>query len=255
MGAAPDVVAPDPHQSRGRSKPHVLIVEDEPQLLVLMQLELERAGFRTSVAGDGDAAVRRMRAEQPDVLLLDLILPVHDGWSVLADLQSWEVGPPVIVTSALGSPQDRQRALAMGAAAYLVKPFEMEGLLDLAHRLLEAPDARLPLLGMTDVWGDAAHGYFVRVADGPKEGVWQLSMAQGSWNFAEQRFDRPPLWIIRSPGGEQRSMMAAPIGGVRALEEWIAEQIGPEAASEFLAYSAPSQDRLGQIVPRRHLVV
>jgi len=113
------------------SRLHVLVVDDEPQILRLMEIELGAADFEISVAADGNEALRSMQASMPDVVLLDLMMPYRDGWSVLEEIRQWPDRPPVIVTSAISLHAQRQRALDMGAAAYLVKPFSIGQLLDL----------------------------------------------------------------------------------------------------------------------------
>jgi CheY-like chemotaxis protein len=237
-------------------KTHVLIVEDEPQLLMLMQLELEGAGFSTSLAADGNEAIEAMRSSLPDVVLLDLMMPFLDGWGVLEELRSWSSRPPVVVTSAIGLHSQRQRALGMGAAGYLVKPFPIEQLLDLMREVLglAATSAQLPPLVGPDVWGDAGSGYYVRV-DGDEADVWHVRWENGAWDFANKQFVTPPRWVVRSPSGEETAMTGVPQAGVRALEDWLSDVMTPQAAAAVVAYCAPSQDRLGQIVPRRHLAV
>jgi DNA-binding response OmpR family regulator len=115
----------------------VLIVEDEPDMLMLLRMNLEAAGFEASLAADGATAMRRIAAERPDVVLLDLMLPVLDGWAVLADLHSREQAPPVIVCSAKGSQRDLARAQELGAVEFITKPFDMEDVLDTVREVLE----------------------------------------------------------------------------------------------------------------------
>ena len=106
-------------------RPRVLIVEDEPDMLLLLRINLEQAGFEASLAADGATAMRRIAAERPDVVLLDLKLPVLDGWAVLADLHSREHAPPVIVCSAKGTARDLARASELGAV--LARPGRSQG--------------------------------------------------------------------------------------------------------------------------------
>jgi DNA-binding response OmpR family regulator len=119
----------------------VVLVEDEPDTLLMLRLNLEAVGFDTSLAADGATAIRRIRAERPDVVLLDLMLPVMDGWAVLAELSTWDSSPPVVVCSAKGSPRDRARAHEMGAAEYVMKPFDMDDLIQTLEGVLETHPA------------------------------------------------------------------------------------------------------------------
>jgi DNA-binding response OmpR family regulator len=111
-----------------RPRPLVLIVEDDPDVLLILRLNLEGAGCDTTLAADGDTALRRIDADKPDAVLLDLMLPIVDGWEVLAELTSREGAPPVVVCSARRSEHDMQRAMRLGAAAFLSKPFDLDQL-------------------------------------------------------------------------------------------------------------------------------
>jgi DNA-binding response OmpR family regulator len=117
-------------------KPHIVIVEDDPDTLLMIRMNLELVGFVTSLAADGGTAVRRVRAEKPDIVLLDLMLPVLDGWSVLAELGSSRLAPPIVVCSARTGARDRRRAREMGAAAFLPKPFDIDELLGVLRSVL-----------------------------------------------------------------------------------------------------------------------
>jgi DNA-binding response OmpR family regulator len=108
-----------------RSRPQVLIVEDEPDVLLILRLNLEAAGLDTSLAADGVTALRRIERERPDLVVLDLMLPVLDGWSVLAELRSRPDMPPVIVCSAKRGPRDVARAQELGAVEFVTKPFDV----------------------------------------------------------------------------------------------------------------------------------
>ncbi|MDP9232212.1 MAG: response regulator, partial [Actinomycetota bacterium] len=66
----------------------MLIVEDDPDVLLILRVNLESAGFDTTLAADGDTALRRIDIDPPDAVLLDLMLPIVDGWDVLAELTS-----------------------------------------------------------------------------------------------------------------------------------------------------------------------
>ena len=115
--------------------PRIVIVEDEPDTLLMLRLNLDASGFETSLAADGATAIRRITEEQPDLVLLDLMLPVMDGWAVLAELQTWSRAPAVVVVSAKNTPRDRVRATQLGAAAYVAKPFDMDELLALLEEV------------------------------------------------------------------------------------------------------------------------
>lgn len=112
------------------ARPRVLIVEDDPDLLVVLRVNLVSAGIEPILAGDGRTAIARIESERPDAVLLDVMLPGIDGWQVLEQLHGGRNAVPVVVCSAKKNPADMARAEALGAVAYLVKPFDIDRLLD-----------------------------------------------------------------------------------------------------------------------------
>ena len=120
--------------------PRVLIVDDEPDVLLLLRIELEAEGYETLLAADGETALRRIFEERPDVVLLDVMMPVVDGWGVLQRLAEHPSDVRVIVLSAKASEGDIAHALELGAQEYVTKPFEPAALLaTVAHVLTSAP--------------------------------------------------------------------------------------------------------------------
>jgi two-component system, OmpR family, phosphate regulon response regulator PhoB len=101
---------------------HVLVVDDEPMVREVITAYLERDGFRVTGVPDGAAALRWLAVGQPDLVVLDLMLPAVDGLSVLAQLRRSAAGPPVIVVTARGEEPDRVLGLELGADDYVVKP-------------------------------------------------------------------------------------------------------------------------------------
>ena len=102
----------------------VLIVEDDSNIAELLNLYLEKEGFEPLVAKDGGKGVEQFRAFQPDLVLLDIMLPVMDGWSVLKKIrESSKV--PVIMLTAKGETSDKVSGLEMGADDYIPKPFSL----------------------------------------------------------------------------------------------------------------------------------
>ena len=113
----------------------VLIVEDDSNIAELLHLYLEKEGFETCVARDGGKGVEQFRAFAPDLVLLDIMLPVMDGWSVLRKIRG-EGNTPVIMLTAKGEVEDRVSGLESGADDYIVKPFEMKEVLARIHAVL-----------------------------------------------------------------------------------------------------------------------
>ena len=106
----------------------VLIVEDDGNIAELLHLYLEKEGFETQVAGDGGKGVELFRSFQPDLVLLDIMLPVMDGWGVLKKIREHDK-TPVIMLTARDSVIDKVSGLDSGADDYITKPFAIEELL------------------------------------------------------------------------------------------------------------------------------
>jgi len=106
----------------------VLIVEDDSVIADGMARHLAAAGFDPVVAAKGDQGLARLRFERPDVVVLDLMLPGRDGWSVIEMARSEGIATPIVVVSARGTEHDRVHALEIGADDYMVKPFSMNEL-------------------------------------------------------------------------------------------------------------------------------
>jgi two-component system alkaline phosphatase synthesis response regulator PhoP len=105
--------------------PKVLIVEDDQVIADAMARHLSAAGFDPITAVRGLTGLQRLRYEQPDVCVLDLMLPELDGTELLATVRKEGIGTPIVVVSARGTEQDRVQTLELGADDYLVKPFAM----------------------------------------------------------------------------------------------------------------------------------
>jgi DNA-binding response OmpR family regulator len=118
--------------------PVVLIVDDNPDILLLLETNLRRAGFGILKASDGEMALRAIEEERPDVVLLDLMMPVLDGWGVLERLAGRADAPPVIIISAATSQSNVDRAYAMGAVGYITKPFGLAEMVDKLNEVLAA---------------------------------------------------------------------------------------------------------------------
>lgn len=107
-------------------KPKVLIVDDEPFNVQYLEQELEDSGFQILTAGNGREALDRIRSELPDLVLLDIMMPIMDGFAVLAQLKADPLlrEIPVIVISAMGDLENVVKGIKQGAEDYLPKPFE-----------------------------------------------------------------------------------------------------------------------------------
>jgi two-component system, OmpR family, alkaline phosphatase synthesis response regulator PhoP len=108
--------------------PKVLIVEDDDVIARGMSEHLSAAGFDAISIERGDVALARLRYENPDVCVLDLMIPGVDGWKLIETAREEGIGTPIVVVSARGTEHDRVHALEIGADDYLVKPFSMKEL-------------------------------------------------------------------------------------------------------------------------------
>ena len=106
----------------------ILIVEDDNVIADGMARHLVAAGFDPIVVGRGELGLARLRFENPDVCVLDLMLPELDGWKLIETARAEGIGTPIVVVSARGTEHDRVHALEIGADDYLVKPFSMREL-------------------------------------------------------------------------------------------------------------------------------
>lgn len=151
-------------------KRKILIVEDDADLRRALLTRLKAHGYDVVVAADGAAAVSAARTERPDLVLLDLGLPVGDGFSVMQRLGNLQVGAraQILVMSARDSERDRARALELGAIAYLVKPFDnalLLATLDTALPPAEAgsPEQPRPTLLVVEDDADTRRGFELRL--------------------------------------------------------------------------------------------
>jgi CheY-like chemotaxis protein len=121
--------------------PFILVVEDEGPAQELLVSHLEEAGFRAITVSSGAEAVRKARELRPDVITLDLLMPGKSGWQTLADLKQAlsTAAIPVIIVSVV---DEGKKALALGAADYLVKPVSKEHLIEAVRRCMAASGRR-----------------------------------------------------------------------------------------------------------------
>jgi CheY-like chemotaxis protein len=120
----------------------VLVVDDEPDVLLLCRLNLQQRGHELLEAADGSTALALARDRHPDVIVLDLMLPGISGYDVLEALQRDEVTTdiPVLVLTAKSLRADRERSHGLGASAFLTKPFLPNELCEMVDSLA-APSA------------------------------------------------------------------------------------------------------------------
>ncbi|MEQ8806624.1 MAG: response regulator [Rhodospirillales bacterium] len=108
----------------------VLVVEDDDNIVLSLTFLLEKSGFKTRVVGDGNSALSAMRAAKPDVVLLDVMLPERDGFSVCEEIRANSAWSDVyvIMLTAKGREADREKGMAVGADDFVTKPFSTRDL-------------------------------------------------------------------------------------------------------------------------------
>ena len=121
-----------------RKRPVVLVVEDDPALGDVMVTALRDDGLDARIANDGDEAMRMVDSLEPSCMVLDLMMPRRDGFSVLRELRSDGriAKMPVVVVTAMFGLSERNYATELGAAAYVTKPFELDDLVGRVRALI-----------------------------------------------------------------------------------------------------------------------
>lgn len=130
-------IAPPKHLSPRRAR--ILVVEDDPDLAHEMVRELLERNYEVEHADTGSKGIEEARRGKYDLLILDVLLPGHDGISIIRELRREQVRTPVLVTSSLGGVADRVRGLKTGGDDYLTKPFALSELSARVEALLRRP--------------------------------------------------------------------------------------------------------------------
>ncbi len=129
------------------SKPRILTIEDEPDIVTVVEYNLSREGFDVLTAADGEAGLRTAVRERPDLVLLDLLLPGVDGLEICRQLKldAATRAIPVIMVTSKGEESDVVLGLGMGADDYVVKPFSPKELVARVRAVLRRSQQRVPL--------------------------------------------------------------------------------------------------------------
>jgi CheY-like chemotaxis protein len=119
------------------SQPRILVVDDEPQVVWVLEFSLQALGYTTYAAHDGGEALDQIDRHHPELMVLDAMMPRVDGWSVLERLAARPEAdrPHVVMLTALASPSDRARAEELGVDAFVTKPFDMDHLVSVLRGL------------------------------------------------------------------------------------------------------------------------
>ena len=113
---------------RGKDGSKILIIEDDPTLVRLLKINLEREGYQVDSAPDGLQGLQRAYAGKPELVIMDIMMPAMDGWGVCRRLRE-ACDVPILMLTCLSNVEDKVKGLSLGADDYLPKPFDMEELL------------------------------------------------------------------------------------------------------------------------------
>ena len=122
------------------SNQSILLVEDNEVNRDMLVRRLQRAGHKVTTAGDGESALQAMRQQQPAVVLMDMNLPIKDGWTACREAQQDAsiAGIPIIALTAHAMEEDKHRALEAGCSDYATKPVDFPDLLEMIAAQLDA---------------------------------------------------------------------------------------------------------------------
>jgi DNA-binding response OmpR family regulator len=135
---------------------HLLVVDDEPAITELLSTTLDLAGYTVSTVHDGRSALAAVQAKRPDLLILDVMLPDMDGFTVCRRLTERGDPPPVLFLSARGSVEDTVTGLRIGGDDYVTKPFHVLELLARVHALLRRSGKTTEVFKSADLTLDEA---------------------------------------------------------------------------------------------------
>lgn len=122
----------------------VLVVDDEPNIVLSLEFLMQQAGFEVSTAADGETALELVGKTPPNLLLLDISLPGISGFEVLETLRAQEAFRklPIVMLTAHGREVEREKGLALGADDYITKPFSTRQLVEKVKMLLQEQDSQ-----------------------------------------------------------------------------------------------------------------
>jgi two-component system, OmpR family, alkaline phosphatase synthesis response regulator PhoP len=121
-------------------KKRILVIEDEPHIAEALRLNLNLQGYEAEIAVNGEKGLKLWRSWEPDMIVLDIMMPIVDGFTVLRTIRNEDKRIPILILSARGDTQDKVKGLKYGVDDYLSKPFDLEEFLLRVERLIRKAD-------------------------------------------------------------------------------------------------------------------
>ncbi|MES9813977.1 MAG: response regulator transcription factor [Candidatus Thiodiazotropha sp.] len=120
----------------------ILIVDDEPNIVLSVEYLMKREGYQVMTAGDGQVAIEMIADTRPDLLILDVMMPRKNGFEVCREIRADPAfsGLPILMLSAKGREAEIKKGISLGADAYITKPFSTHDLVDKVNQLLQSRD-------------------------------------------------------------------------------------------------------------------
>jgi two-component system, OmpR family, copper resistance phosphate regulon response regulator CusR len=196
----------------------ILIVEDEKKTAAYLGRGLTENGFTVDVASDGDAGLRLALSGAPDLIILDVMLPGRDGWSVLAELRAAGHRTPVLFLTARDAIPDRVKGLEMGADDYLVKPFAFSELLARVRTVLRRSGRQPDTLHVADLELDLVRHKATRAGQRldltPKEFLLLALLAGRAGEVLSRSFLAEQVWDM--PGDSDANVVHVHVRRLRS---------------------------------------
>jgi two-component system copper resistance phosphate regulon response regulator CusR len=178
----------------------ILIVEDEKKTASFLAKGLEEAGYKTSIADDGELASAILRDHSFDLLIVDVMLPKKDGWTLVQELRANRIHTPVIFLTARDSVGDRVKGLELGADDYIVKPFAFAELLARVRSQLRRSPWSETSLWIDDLEIDVTRQRAVRAGHQlnltPKEFLLLAHLARSAGEVVSRREISEQVWDV-----------------------------------------------------------
>src|SRR6476620_4154850 len=134
------------------AQPRLLVVDDDADMLRLLSMRLNSAGYRVSTAGSAESALAKLQIERPQLVLSDVRMPWQDGMALFSEIRLRHPSLPVILLTAHGTIPDAVEATARGVFRYLTKPYDARELLDKIAQAVALGSTATPLVDADDGW-------------------------------------------------------------------------------------------------------